>query len=246
MATDTTKKIIEIDVKASADAVKVLREMQRSMKELEDHAKRAEDRMRDLGSGLKTLFAGVSFHAVVSSLRDVINTMDQMVDRSAMLGLSVSELQEWEHAVTMSGASAQDLEAGVRGLAKSMADMDNVTAKSTQALLSMGVSAGDTTNNALMKIADAFQAMPDGMQKTALAMDLFGKSGAKLIPTLNAGADGIEEMKKQAHELGIVFSEEAAKSANEFNDKLDLVRKQFDVIKAQIVEGMLPALNSLT
>jgi lambda family phage tail tape measure protein len=245
MATDTTKKVIEIDVKASADAVKVLREMQRSMKELEDNARRTEERMKDLGTGIKSLFAGVSFHQVVASFKDVIDTMDELVDRSAMLGLSVSELQEWEHAATMSGASAQDLEAGVRGLSKSMADMDNATAKSTKALVAMGVSAADTTDDALTKIAEAFKNMPDGAQKTALAMDLFGKSGAKLIPTLNAGAAGIEAMKQEARDLGIVLGDDTVKAANELNDKLDLLNKQFFVMRAQIVEGMLPALNAL-
>ena len=43
----------------------------------------------------------------------------------------------------------------------------------------------------MMQVADAFKKMPDGAEKAGLAMKLFGKSGADLIPLLNEGADGL-------------------------------------------------------
>src|SRR5204862_7584712 len=49
-------------------------------------------------------------------------------------------------------------------------------------------------NDSLLKIAERFQSMANGPEKTALAMQLFGKSGAQLIPFLNKGADGIAEL----------------------------------------------------
>lgn len=55
----------------------------------------------------------------------------------------------------------------------------------------------------LKRLADQFAAMPDGVAKTALAMELFGRSGAQLIPTLNLGSGAIQQLMDRANELGI-------------------------------------------
>lgn len=53
------------------------------------------------------------------------------------------------------------------------------------------------------RLSDQFAVMPDGVAKTALAMELFGRSGAQLIPTLNLGSSAINELIQKANELGI-------------------------------------------
>jgi hypothetical protein len=54
----------------------------------------------------------------------------------------------------------------------------------------------------LPEIADRFAGMENGGEKTALAMKLFGKSGADLIPMLNKGADGLAELARKSDEFG--------------------------------------------
>lgn len=63
--------------------------------------------------------------------------------------------------------------------------------------------------------------MPDGADKSALAMKVFGKSGMELIPLLNEGSDGITKLTDRARELGLVFDEQAGRNADAFNDGLD-------------------------
>ena len=58
-------------------------------------------------------------------------------------------------------------------------------------------------------LAGRFQAMPNGLEKNALAMKLFGKSGADMVPLLNRGKDGIAELTAKAKEMGVVLNEEA-------------------------------------
>jgi hypothetical protein len=58
----------------------------------------------------------------------------------------------------------------------------------------------------LPKVADKFKEMPNGTEKTALALTLFGKSGMTLLPFLNKGAKGIEELTKQSDKLGNTMS----------------------------------------
>ena len=65
----------------------------------------------------------------------------------------------------------------------------------------------------MKKIADKFAVMKDGSEKTALALDLFGRAGAKLIPMLNEGSAGISELQEEARALGIVLGKEDLKAA---------------------------------
>lgn len=54
----------------------------------------------------------------------------------------------------------------------------------------------------LPKVSDKFASMPDGAEKTALAMKLFGKSGTSLLPFLNKGSAGMADLAKKSDALG--------------------------------------------
>jgi hypothetical protein len=88
--------------------------------------------------------------------------------------------------------------------------------------------------------------MPDGAQKTAEAIKLFGKSGADLIPLLNQGAAGIKEMTDEADRLGIVIETHVLRQAEQFNDNLTRMGKAADGVGKQITAGMMPAMVALS
>ncbi|MGZ6838563.1 MAG: hypothetical protein ACXVGE_22090 [Blastococcus sp.] len=58
----------------------------------------------------------------------------------------------------------------------------------------------------LPKLADKFKTLPDGAEKTALAIKLFGKQGTELLPFLNKGSAGIAELEKESDRLGHTLS----------------------------------------
>ena len=116
----------------------------------------------------------------------------------------------------------------------------------------LGISAVDmqgnlrSTDSVLFELADKFKAMPDGTKKTALAMDILGKSGKDLIPLLNAGSEGLGEMLAEADSLGIVLSTKTAQSAEAFNDSLERLKTSFQgVLNAIIESGFLDTLTDL-
>lgn len=93
--------------------------------------------------------------------------------------------------------------------------------------------------------ADVFKGLPDGPEKAALALQVFGKSGLELIPLLNAGSDGIKTMTDRARELGLVFDEKAGAQADEFNDKLDELKGAVAGLAIQTAIDLLPELIKL-
>jgi uncharacterized membrane protein len=61
---------------------------------------------------------------------------------------------------------------------------------------------------------------------------------------LSEGADGIRKLREEAHELGIVFDDEAANSAAKFNDNLLRLKESTEGVKHLIAETLLPVIDN--
>jgi len=74
---------------------------------------------------------------------------------------------------------------------------------------------------AFLNIAAKLEAIPDPAERAATAMKLLGKSGASLLPMLSGGAAGLQNMMKEANDLGLVMSGEDVTAAAELGDTFD-------------------------
>jgi hypothetical protein len=206
---------------------------------------------------IKTALAGIVAFSTVKWFGGLINETSAAADAAAKMGqrmgISTEAVQEFQHAAGLSGTSVDALRVGFLKLNAGI----EATAKTgkgpaADALRALGISMGEPAvrgrdmEGVLGLIADRFAEMPNDARKTQLAMDLLGKGGAELIPMLNAGATGIEEMRKEARELGIVIDSETAASFESFNDDQDRVRAAFRGIRNQVVAGLLPELRKIT
>jgi len=97
----------------------------------------------------------------------------------------------------------------------------------------------------LADVADKFASFKDGPEKAALAMEIFGRSGERLIPFLNKGAAGMAEMRAEAERLGITFGSEAADQAEKFNNSMTLLQAALGATKIAIANDVLPALSAM-
>jgi hypothetical protein len=172
---------------------------------------------------------------------------------AAMVGMSTDAWQELQFAA---GGSADALQTGLVRLSRSMlaANMGNYDLK--QSFDKLGISVGSfggklpDTDEALGKIAAKFAAMPNDANKTALAVKLFGRGGAELIPFLNKGRDGIAELRAEAQRLGLVIDQKTIASAKKFNKALHEVegagRGLAYAIGGPLIESVTPVLKAMT
>jgi hypothetical protein len=90
----------------------------------------------------------------------------------------------------------------------------------------------------MLDLADRFSQMPDGGRKVELANAIAGKSMVKLIPMLNGGRESIERLKAL---MGTDF----AQAADGFNDKMNGVGVQMQILGVSVATKLMPALNML-
>jgi Lambda phage tail tape-measure protein (Tape_meas_lam_C) len=229
----------------SAEMAKVNGQLTR----LNNQAKGVSDGFQKFGNSLKTVFAAgavvAGMTAMARSLGNIAQEIDDMGKASQKIGVAVESLSALKFAADQSGVSFESLQVGLKKLNQNMAEVGTGTDAASKALRSLGVSASDNTDQALAKIANRFKEMPDGVAKTAAAMDIFGKSGADLIPLLNEGADGMEKLKERARELGVVLSDETVAQITLFNDSLAEIQTAAKGIAYQITAGLAPAMSAL-
>lgn len=190
--------------------------------------------------------------AMALAMKGVIDRADQMYEASQSLGLAVEDLSRLQYAAELSGVSVEGLEKAIKKLSVGLFDASqNASGPAAQAFADLGVSATDASGNVrpvidvIGDLAARFEKMPDGVAKTALAIKVFGRSGADMIPMLNEGEAGLRAMYQEAEQLGIVLDTEAAAAAERFNDNLTRLGKVQDGIVTKVTVGMLPAFDRL-
>lgn len=213
------------------------------------------DRLKTTAAGFSSVFAGLgaglSAGALVAFAKSGIDAADDLGKLSQKVGVTVESLSALQYAAKLSDVSNEQLATGLARLARAASDAGAGSKETAEAFQAIGVAVKDSQGNLrgteelLLDIADRFEKMEDGAGKTAIAMRLFGRAGADLIPFLNAGRSGFEELRKEAERLGIVLSKETAKAAEDFNDNMTRLGTQVDRVKFALAEGALPALTKI-
>jgi len=105
--------------------------------------------------------------------------------------------------------------------------------------------AGANVEARLLELADLFAQMPDGAEKTALAINAFGRSGAELIPVLNEGSAGIKALMGDAQAMGRVMSQDTVAAAKALDDQLDMLNGRVEGLKLTLGSAIVPILGEL-
>lgn len=201
-----------------------------------------------VAGGLVTGLLGAGFSTYIQS---AINDLDKLDESAERLGMSVESLSALNFAGRMNGLEFEDMTAALTKLSVKMQEAAAGSKEAGALFADIGVKVKDSAGNLkpaeqmLAEIADRFATFEDGAAKTALSVDMFGKSGAKLVPLLNGGADGLERMRKEAENLGGVIDAKLAKQAAEFNDNLDRLSVLSGTVAKSIAGELLPSLNKL-
>jgi len=193
-----------------------------------------------LVGGLGALVPLASGAGLMALAKTSIDAADNMNDLRQKTGASVESLSQFQQAAEKSGTTLDAVGGAMVKLNRNLAE-----GKAGKSLQEIGISATDasgklkSTDQIMLELADKFQSMPDGAEKTALAMDLFGKSGAALIPMLNMGDEAIKK-------LGVTMTGEFASKADELNDKFVDLQTGVTRLAVGLGTALMPALQVVT
>lgn len=199
-----------------------------------------------------TVSATAAAAALVGAVKSAADYGDQLDNMSQRTGVAVEELAKLQYAAKLSDTSSEALGKGIGNLSKLMVAAAGGAEESSKLFEKFGINLRNAdgtirgTSDVLYDLADVFATMPEGPQKTALAMEFFGKKlGQELIPLLNQGSEGLKAMADEAERLGLVLNAEQAKAAADFNDNLDRLGQLSKSVAVSIGNALIPALNNM-
>lgn len=202
----------------------------------------------ELGTGGKLAVSGIT--AVAAAATAVIGGLTTMAESSAAAAGEVRKLAR-ETGLTAEEASklrfaGEKLGVDTDQISKAMGLLSKNLETAHPKLAQYGIeisrnAAGNVDMTATLgNIAERFKSMPDGVEKTALALQIFGRSGKDMIPLLNQGKDGLKELGDEAARMGLVFDDKGLAAAKRFTFAQKELKEEIEGVKNRIGMAVIP------
>ena len=188
--------------------------------------------------------AGAAAVGAVARFVQVGSALDDMSQRT---GVAASELSALGFAAKMTDTSLEAVQGSLVKMQRFMGDVSDGGAAAVETLSRLGMTIeqlnGLTPDQQFKAFAEAIAKVEDPTLKMNLAMGVFGKSAAEILPLLNEGADGIEKFQKEAQRLGLVMSDDMAASAAAAGDAIDTVMMAASAAAVKFGAALAPAVT---
>lgn len=217
-----------------------------ALKKGEGHVNETVETLKKLGGVVAGAFA---VKEVFEFTHALLEEADVLAKHSEALGVSAIQLQGWQHAAKLSGSSAEEFDAAFTKFTRNVAEAADGGKAQADAFKAVGVSIKDAAGHlgAPIELLDGVVAglenIHDPAKRTQVVMDLFGKSGARLLPLFSEGTEGLKKLRAEVEELGFGFNETFLEDAQEVNDNVDRLKLG---LKGLVIQGIGPLLPGLT
>jgi lambda family phage tail tape measure protein len=234
-------------IKLAADTAEFQADLGRSARLLDKHASEMKASLQQVASVARTAFAVVIGTTSVAALRDfVVQTLETSAALQGLAeqtGASATALSGFAPVATISGTAMDAIGGSLAKLSKGLAGVDDETAGATKALQFLGVRAKDASGNlrdpaeVMNDVALKLSEFEDGAGKTALAMELFGKSGASMLPFLKDLAEN--------QDLNIRLTAQQIEEADNASKALARMKAESGFVAQTLVTAAIPSMTVL-
>jgi hypothetical protein len=198
----------------TADAEKSI---QKTTDEAEGFGKKLSNGIQTAGKWAAGVAAGAAAvgAAMVKASKDTAEEMDAIDKGSQRMKISAQSYQELAHAAGLSGVEMSTLEKAAKKLEGTDLNLDDAL--------------------------DQIYSLGTAEERAAKASELFGDSVAyQMTPMLNASAEDMAAMRQEAHDLGLVMSDEAVANGAAMGDMFAKVEESLSALKSGLVAEFMP------
>ena len=196
--------------------------------------------------GLAAAGAATALAALVK-----INTdfMDKLGKTASKLGIEVEFLQNMRFAAEQTGVKVEALDMGLQRFIRRAAEAASGTGEAKRAFQQLGIQLKDGNGNLrdvellMNDVADGIMNTSDSAEQVRLAFKFFDSEGVSLVNTLKNGSKGLQDFKTEAENLGLIISKESIAKAEMFADSLNILKKQFTAITANLTAAFIPIMQ---
>jgi len=192
-----------------------------------------------LAGGIGAALAGAGFIKAVDSALDYADAIGKTSDK---LGIATDSLQEYRFAADQTGVAQNALDVGIQRFTRRLGEAQEGTGVLAKVLDELNIGLTDnegkfrSTEAVLDDYADAIKNADNEQKQLLLAFKAFDTEGAAMVNTLRAGSEGLNKMRQEARDLGLIMDEELIRTAEETKDQLAILA---GVLKTQLSSALI-------
>lgn len=197
----------------------------------------------EIGRILANGFATAARSAVnyANALRD---TIDRTAKLASQTGIGVEALQGFAIAASLGGTDLETFSNNVKRLTVRVGRL--AESGKTEIFQKLGIDFQNFQSLApeeqFKVLAKAIDGIADPAEKARVAVELFGKAGAEMLPMLSSD---FLELQERLERLGVILSADQTAAIEEMNDALTLVQATFDGIIGQVTANLAPIISAM-
>lgn len=178
--------------------------------------------------------------------RQFVNLGDEVAKAARRVGIGAADLAGLRHAADLAGVSAGEVQVAFRYMARRI---HTDTAESRRALDRLGLSADElkkkTPTEQFFVLADAIRRIQDPSLRSAISLEIFGRSGDAMIPLFEQGSAVIREQAEEFREL-TGATDEQYRRAELLKDAQTRMQTALRGISMEVGSTLAPALIDAT
>jgi hypothetical protein len=192
--------------------------------------------------------AGVT-NAIVAMTNKAGESASAFFTIATALDTTTDKLQEYRHIAQQSGVSTDAFEKATERLVMRLKGFDGDGSLAITRIEQLGIalkttsgdmrSLGDISDDVIVQLSK----IKDVSQRNVIASELFGRQWVDISNILDQGVIGIETLRKEAHELGVVLGEDSLKTSLNFYLSLEQLKSQFSKLKDEVAGAFAPVLK---
>jgi hypothetical protein len=224
-------------------------------KHLEETEEKAKETSLSLGNIAETLESGLATAGIAIGAREIVGGFKEMIQSTMeagveigrlreQTGISAENLSELRYVAASTGTTFEALTKGFKNISTAVHEAEEGSPKATKAFADLGISVadlrakGDDMLGVLRMVADKFHDLPAGIDKNAIATELFKKSGQDLIPVLDSLSGSLEEAKSHA----AIFTDDDIQKMKEMHESVADLSAEWQKFELTITSKIAPGL----
>ena len=154
-----------------------------------------------LSNALNAIGISLSAGAISAAVKNMGDFAERILNTADALNVSTDFLQDFSLNAELSGISAEHAEKALTKLAQIVGDAREGSKEAAEKFKIYGINISDAGGKALSvesilrSVANKLKETDDGATRAAIAVEFFGKEGAKLLPILQDGSAGFDKMR---------------------------------------------------
>jgi hypothetical protein len=197
--------------------------------------------------------AGLGLERGLEAVNQYAESAESMLKLSDATGLTTKQLYGLQYVANMTSTPFETVQSDLTKLARAMEEAAaNADSGPGRAFKAMAISVEDA-NGKLRPMGDIVDALAakfasyaSGTDKTALELQLFGRTGSDLNALLKElGEQGLAAAGDKAAALGLVLGGQASEDAKKYEENIHLLTGAWQGFVNEVMGAVVPALNAV-